>query len=358
MLRDLTLQGRAWVAPMCMYSCRPEAPGVVADWHIAHLASFAIGGAPLILTEAAAVTPRGRITPWDAGVWSDMQAEAWRRITDLVHAQGSRIGIQLAHSGRKGSTYPPFHERSGTVPVADGGWETVGPGTAALGALAAPRRIGTEEIAEIVQAYAHAARRSVDAGFDAVEIHGAHGYLLSSFLSPHANDRTDAYGGSTLGRARFLLEVVEAVRAALPDGVPLLVRLSATDWSEQAPGGIEGDVERMIEVAGWLEARGVDLIDVSSGGNVPSPSVPVGPGYQTRFAAALRSSISVPVSAVGMITQPRQAETVLASGQSDVVMMGRGLLADPRWWHRAAAAFRHELPWPGPYRRVLDRHVY
>lgn len=354
-LRGLTVPGRAWVSPMCQYSCRPSEPGFVTDWHLAHLGGFALGGAPLVMTEATAVTKDGRISPWDAGLWEDQQVAAWGRVVSFIHGAGSRLGIQLAHAGRKGSTYPPFHDRRGSVDDAEGGWRTVGPTGAAFGDLAAPRGMDHGDIDGVVRAFAAAARRAVAAGFDLVEVHGAHGYLLAEYLSPLVNDRSDAYGGSPERRAALLLRVVDVVRSALPERMPLLVRLSATDWAE---GHVEDDVERTVQVCRWLVDAGVDLIDVSSGGNLPAPRVPVGPGYQTRFAGTVREAVSVPVSTVGMITQPRQAEHVLTSGQADVVMLARAALADPRWWHRAACQLGHELPWVAPYDRVQDRHVY
>lgn len=348
-VRGLEVPGRAWVAPMCQYSCRPGEPGFVTDWHLAHLTSFAIGGAPLILTEAAAVTEVGRISPWDAGIWQDQQVGAWERVVSLVHRTGSLIGVQLGHAGRKASTYAPFHDRSGSVPVAEGGWESVGAGTEPFGSYAAPRALDGAELSATVAAFGAAARRAVTAGFDAVEIHAAHGYLLAQFLSPSVNRRTDGYGGDLAGRARLLLEVIDAVRASVPDRMPVLLRLSATDW---APGQVEDDLERTVQVSRWAVERGVDLIDVSSGGNVPRPDIPIGPGYQTGFAEEVRRAVEVPVSAVGMITRPDQAEQVLADGQADVVMMARALLADPHWWHRAAETLGHQLPWVGPYARA------
>ena len=357
-LRGLTVPGRVWVSPMCQYSCRPSEPGFVNDWHLAHLTGFAVGGAPLVMTEATAVTSNGRISPWDAGLWEDQHVAGWHRIVDQVHGVGAPVGVQLSHAGRKASVYAPFHERSGTVPREEGGWETVGPGASPFGRYAAPRALTVGEIKEIVSSFAQAARRAVRCGFDAVEVHGAHGYLLAQFLSPLVNTRDDGYGGSDAGRSRFLLEVVEAVRAVLPDRIPLLVRLSATDWSPDAPGGVEGDLERTTVLARQLQERGVDLLDISSGGNVPRPDIPVGPGYQTRFAAAVRQAVEIPVGAVGMITEPRQAEHVLATGQADVVSVARAALADPRWWHRAAHQLGHELPWVPQYARVIDKHVY
>ncbi|MDO5739048.1 MAG: NADH:flavin oxidoreductase/NADH oxidase [Ornithinimicrobium sp.] len=354
----LTLPGRVWVSPMCQYSCRPSEPGYVTDWHLVHLMSFAVGGAPLIFTEATAVKGKGRISPWDAGLWQNLQISAWHRIIEHVHELGSKMGVQLSHAGRKGSVFAPFHEESGSVPRETGGWTTVGPSAAPFGSYAPPRRLSVEKIAEIVQAFVAAAHRAVLAGFDVVEIHAAHGYLLAQFLSPLVNDRDDEYGGSDAGRARMLFEVTEAVRKILPARIPLLVRVSATDWSEQAPGGVEGDLARTIEVAKGLQERGADLVDVSTGGNLPSPKILVGPGYQVRFAEAIRREISIPVSTVGMITTPGQAQEILAAGRADVVMLARAALADPHWWHRAAHQLGHELAWPPQYSRILDRHVY
>jgi 2,4-dienoyl-CoA reductase-like NADH-dependent reductase (Old Yellow Enzyme family) len=357
-LRGLTVPGRVGVSPMCQYSCRPAEPGFVTDWHLAHLSSFAVGGAPLILTEATAVTREGRISPWDAGLWQDQQMRGWHRIVEQVHRVGSRIGVQLAHAGRKGSTYAPFHDRSGSVSPEDGGWQTASASRLAFGRYAAPRALSTEEVAEVVQAFARAAARAFRVGFDAVEIHAAHGYLIHQFLSPLVNDRDDRYGGGEEGRSRLLHEVVDAVRAAVPDRLPLLVRVSATDWTTDVPGGVEGDVERTVELCRGLAARGVDLVDVSSGGNVPAPSIPLGPGYQTRFAERVRASVDVPVSTVGMITTARQAEHVLDAGQADAVLLGRAALADPRWWHRAAHHLGHALPWPPQYSRINDQDVF
>lgn len=357
-LRGLAVPGRVWVSPMCQYSCRPAEPGFATDWHLAHLTSFAVGGAPVVMTEATAVVRDGRISPWDTGLWEDQHVTAWRRVVDQVHGVGSRIGVQLAHAGRKGSVYAPFHDRTGSVAEDDGGWATVGPTATPFGTLAAPRALTVPEIQGVVAAFAAAARRAVAAGFDAVEVHGAHGYLLAQFLSPLVNTRQDDYGGSDEGRRRLLVEVVDAVRSVLPDRIPLFVRLSATDWSDGAPEGVEGDLRRTVEVARALEAHGADLIDVSSGGNVPRAEIPVGPGYQTRFAAEVRGAVDIPVSTVGMITAARQAEHVLRTGQADVVMLARAALADPHWWHRAAHELGHELPWVPQYARVIDRHVF
>lgn len=359
-LRELTVDHRAWVAPMCQYSCDLADPGTVTDWHLVHLGGFATGGAPLVLTEAAAVTPEGRISPWDAGLWHEGHVAAWRRVVDFVHAQGSRIGVQLAHAGRKGSTWPPFSPHSGTVPGGDGGWEPVGPTGQPFDGYASPRALGEEEVAGVVAAFADAARLAVDAGFDTVEVHGAHGYLLHQFRSPLVNTRTDRYGGDDAARDRLTLEVVDAVRAVVPDRMPVLLRVSATDWSPDTPDGLEGDLCRTVALARQAAARGVDLVDVSSGGNQAKPDIPMGPGYQAGFAERVRREAGVATGAVGMITEPHQAEHVLRSGQADAVLLARGALADPRWWHRAAVALAEEgaVSWPPQYARVSDRRVY
>ncbi len=326
-LRGTTFTNRAWLAPMCQYS---SVDGFVDDWHLVHLGARASGGFGLLLTEATAVVPEGRITPQDAGLWSDEHAVAWRRVTDFVHARGTRIGVQLAHAGRKASVYRPFSASSGTVPADDGGWTTRGPSALAFPELAPPAALSADEVAAIPEAFAAAARRSLDAGFDVVEVHAAHGYLLHQFLSPLSNERTDAYGGSLENRARLLVETVDAVRAAWPDDRPLLVRVSATDWT---PDGLS--VEDVAQVVRTLVGRGVDLVDVSSGGNALA-AIPVEPGYQVPFARRVREVSGLPVAAVGLLDDPALAEQVLADGSADAVLVGRGALRDPSWPLRAA----------------------
>ncbi|MFI2753588.1 NADH:flavin oxidoreductase/NADH oxidase [Cellulomonas sp. P22] len=329
-LRGTTFANRAWLAPMCQYSAVDGLPG---DWHLVHLGGQAAGGFGLVLTEAAAVVPEGRISPQDAGLWNEAQVVAWRRVTDVVHARGTLVGVQLAHAGRKASTYRPFGEGRGSVPQAEGGWATVGPSALAYPGLAAPAELTTAQIREIPRAFAAAAVRAAEAGFDVVEVHAAHGYLLHQFLSPLSNRRTDEYGGPLENRARLLVETTDAVRAVWPDDRPLLVRLSATDWAE---GGLT--VEEVTQVAKDLGGHGVDLVDVSSGGNVPA-EIPVGPGYQVPAARAVREGSGLPVAAVGLITTGQQAEQVLVDGAADVVLVGRAALRDPHWPLRAA----HEL---------------
>ena len=307
------------------------------------------GGAWLILTEATAVLPEGRITAEDLGLWSDGQIEPLRRIRHFINAQGAAAGIQLAHAGRKANTRKPWAGEPGTVPISEGGWNTVGPSAIAFDPQhQAPAALGGEQIGEVVNAFIQAAQRALKAGFQVVEIHGAHGYLLHQFLSPLSNQGQDCYGGTFENRIRLLLEVTNAVRSVWPEDLPLLVRLSATDWVD---GGWNAD--ETVELARLLKPLGVDLIDVSSGGTSASAKMPVGPGYQTRFAERVRQEAGIPSSAVGMITQPAQAEHVLRTGQADLVMLGRALLRDPRWpLHAAEVLGDHNVPWPAQYLRA------
>lgn len=346
-LRDLTIANRIWLAPMCQYSCFAE-DGVPTDWHLVHLGARATGGFGLILTEASAVTPDGRISPQDAGIWNDEQATAWRRIVEFVHGQGAAIGVQLAHAGRKASTYSPFVGKAGTVPASEGGWVASGPSAVAFDGYDTPAELTADEIAELVEAFAAAARRADQAGFDVAELHGAHGYLLHEFLSPLSNERDDEYGGDFAGRTRFLVEVVDAVRAVWPEEKPLFVRLSATDWTE---GGWTADDSAALATV--LADHGVDFVDTSTGGNVAA-DIPVGPGYQVEFAESIRATSGVPTGAVGLITEPGQAEKILESGAADAVLLARAALREPAWPLRAA----HELgiktadaPYPKQYTR-------
>lgn len=343
-LRDLTIRNRVWVAPMCQYSA---VDGMPDDWHLVHLGSFARGGAGLVLTEATAVSPEGRISPGDTGIWNDEQRDAWARIVAFAHGQGAAIAMQLAHAGRKASTRPPFEGR-GAVPEAEGGWPTVGPSPVAFPGLPAPHALDRAGLDEVVRDFADGARRAVAAGFDGVEVHAAHGYLLHEFLSPLSNRRTDDHGGSFDNRVRLVRRVVDAVRDVIPDGMPLLLRISATDWTE---GG--WSVEDSVRLSALVAADGVDLVDVSSGGNVPA-DIPVEPGYQVTLARQVREQADVPTGAVGLITEPKQAEDVLADGSADVVLLARAMLRDPHWPLRAA----HELGadddvrWPPQYLRA------
>ncbi|MCD5312890.1 NADH:flavin oxidoreductase/NADH oxidase [Kineosporia babensis] len=341
-LRGVTARNRAWVSPMCMYSSEKGRP---SDWHLVHLGSFARGGAGLVMQEATAVVPEGRISPEDAGIWNDAQAEGYARINRFIHDQGAVTAIQLAHAGRKGSTYAPFRGK-GSVPADEGGWKTVAPSAAAFGRYDVPAEIPAGDIPALVQAWVEAAQRAVAAGFDVIEVHAAHGYLLHEFLSPVSNLRTDAYGGDLEGRSRLLVEIVDAVRAVIPDSAPLLVRVSATDW---VPNGL--DVEEVAQVAATLKGHGVDLIDVSSGGNHPDQKITLGPGYQVPFAARIKQVSGLPTAAVGLITEPRQAEQVLAEGSADAVLLARALLREPSWPLRAAHELGDHVEWPPQYDR-------
>jgi 2,4-dienoyl-CoA reductase-like NADH-dependent reductase (Old Yellow Enzyme family) len=342
-LRDVHLRNRVMVSPMCQYSA---VEGVPQDWHLVHLGGLARGGAGLVMAEATAVLPEGRISPRDTGLWDDAQAQAWAPIAAFVRSQGAVPGIQLAHAGDKAGTWWPWAGAQGSVPLAEGGWHTVGPSGAGYPGLAAPRALATDGLAGVVEAFAAAARRADAAGFEVVEVHAAHGYLLHEFLSPISNDRTDRYGGDLLGRSRLLQEVVVAVRAAWPAQRPLLVRISATDWVE---GGLT--IDDTVTVAGWLRDLGVDLVDVSSAGISPDQQIPVAPGYQVPLARRIRHEAGVRTAAVGLITQAAHAAAIVAEGSADLVALGRVLLRDPQWPLRAAHELGADVTWPPQLRR-------
>lgn len=346
-IRTVEVRNRLWVAPMCQYTAED---GIPNDWHHVHLAQFASGGAGLVMAEATAVVPEGRITPEDTGIWNDAQRDAWRPIVTAIHDRGAVAAIQLAHAGRKASTYSPFAAERGTVPATDGGWQTLAPSAVAFDGYARPDELDLAEIDALVTAFADGARRSLEAGFDVLEIHAAHGYLLHEFLSPLSNQRTDEYGGSLENRARLLLRIVEAVRAAAPDA-PLFVRFSATDWAE---GG--WDVADTSTVSTWAHERGADLIDVSSGGLVAHQRITTGPGYQVPFAREIRTATGLPVSAVGEITTGAQAEEILVAGAADAIMAGREWLRDPHFGLRAADELGEDAEiWPPQYVRARRR---
>ncbi len=336
-LRGTTFANRIWVSPMCQYSARD---GVVGDWHMAHLGSFATGGTGLIVAEATGVVPEGRISIGCPGLYNDEQIAAWKHINDFVHTQGVKIGIQLAHAGRKAGTTLPGSDHTMATPE-EGGWQAVAPSAIAFPGYPEPRELTRVEIKSLVHSFGTAAKNAVAAGFDLVEIHAAHGYLIHSFYSSLSNTRTDEYGGSYENRTRFLKEIVEEVRAAIPESMPLFVRISASDWTD---GG--WTIEESIQLAPELTAMGVDLIDVSSGGNVSGAAITVGPGYQLHFADAIKNSGGATTSAVGMITQAEQAEEIVASGKADAVMMAREFLRNPRWPLAAAATLGQEVKWP------------
>jgi len=335
-LRDLTFKNRLWIAPMCQYSA---VDGKVGQWHLMHLGALASGGAGLVIAEATAVAPQGRISVGCTGIWNDDLAEAWRPIVQLAHSLDAKIGIQLAHAGRKGSRRRDWD--GGHAEISEGGWQTVGPSDNAYEGYPTARALAIHEIHDLIEQFAAAAKRSADVGFDVIEIHSAHGYLLHEFLSPLINERTDEYGGSFENRTRLLLEIVRAVRAAIPHGMPLLVRISATDWAD---GG--WDVDQSIKLAHLLKDEGVDLIDVSSAGAVHHQQVKAGPHFQVPFATAIRTNAAVPVSCVGLITDPEKANAIVESGESDVVMIARAALRNPRWPLFAAETLGHRIDLP------------
>ena len=346
-LRGLECRNRVFVSPMCQYSSRD---GMPADWHLVHLGSRAVGGAGLVMTEASAVTPEGRISPDDLGIWSDEHASALAPIAAFIKAQGAAAGIQLAHAGRKASTAAPFRG-GGSVPEAEGGWKAVAPSAVAFGpAYQRPRPLTLPEIASVVESFGAAAERAREAGFDVVEIHAAHGYLLHQFLSPLSNERNDAYGGSFDNRARATIEVARRVRAAWPGHLPVLVRLSVTDWVEGGWSPADS-----IELARRLKGEGVDLIDCSSGGLVPGAKIPAAPGYQSSFAADIRRDAGIATGAVGLITSPEQAEHVIVTGQADAVLLAREVLRNPYWPLMAARRLGDDVRWPVQYERARVR---
>jgi 2,4-dienoyl-CoA reductase-like NADH-dependent reductase (Old Yellow Enzyme family) len=345
-LRALRLQNRIVVSPMCQYS---STDGFASDWHFVHLGSRAVGGAALVFTEAAAVTPDGRISPADLGIWRDAHIDGLRRCTEFIRGRNAAAGIQLAHAGRKASVAPPW-EGGERVPEEQGGWRPVAPSPIPFRpGDPSPLVLDRAGIASVVEAFAAATRRSLAAGFQVAEIHAAHGYLLHEFLSPLSNHRTDEYGGPFDNRIRLLLEVVAAVRDEWPGDLPLFVRISATDWVE---GG--WDIEQSVELARRLATLDVDLIDCSSGGLVPGARIPSGPGYQVGFAERIRREADILTGAVGLITTAEQANAIVAGGRADVVLLARQLLRDPYWPLRAAKALGVSAPWPAQYLRAAD----
>ena len=345
----LTLANRIVIAPMCQYSAQD---GCMNDWHLIHLGQLALSGAALLTIEATAVVPEGRITYADVGLWDDATEAALGRTVESIRRWSDMpIAIQLAHAGRKASTFRPWSETQGSVPEAEGGWPTVAPSAVAFEGYAAPRELTRDEVVGLVEAFRAAARRSVEAGFGLIELHAAHGYLLHQFLSPLSNERTDEYGGSLENRARLLVDVVRAVRAEVGDDLPLLVRFSATDWAE---GG--WDEHETATVAAWSRDAGADLFDISTGGLVAGVTIPVGLGYQVPFAQHVRETAEVETGAVGLIVSAQQAQAVVAEGRADVVLMAREFLRDPHFPLRAAAELGIELDyWPAQYLRAPFR---
>ncbi len=344
-LRSLTIRNRLFVSPMCQYSAEDGRP---TPWHTVHLGTRASGGAGLVMTEATAVTPEGRISPWDTGIWNDEQGEAFRPITDFIRSEGGTPAMQLAHAGRKASTAQPWNG-GGLLSESEGGWQPVGPSDLPFDEnLAVPRALTVEEIEQLVDNWRNAAERALAAGFDVVELHFAHGYLTHEFLSPISNNRDDEYGGTPENRARFALAIARAVREVWPNNLPLFARISATEYVD---GG--WDLEDSIKFSGWLKDAGVDLIDTSSGGNSPVQALKTSAGYQVPFAEAIRKQAGIATGAVGLITEPRQAEEILQNEQADAVFMGRELLRNPYWPLYAAAELGDKLDyWPKQYQRA------
>lgn len=344
----MTFRNRVWVPPMCQYAIEDQ-NGVPGSWHLVHLGAFARGGAGLVIAEASAVSPIGRICPQDVGIWNDEQRDAWVPVVDFIHSQGARAGIQLSHAGRKASEYRPWDKRKGTTrALTEGGWQTFAPSAIAFEGFAVPQGLSLDGVREVVDQFTAAARRAAEAGFDVIELHAAHGYLLHEFLSPLSNVRTDDYGGSLENRARLLLDVITATKAAIGDEILLFVRLSATDYVE---GG--WNEEECAIVVKWAQQAGGDFFDISSGGLVPGVRIELTLGYQVKFAEHIKHQTGAPVSAVGLISESRQAEAIVASGQADAVMIGREIMRDPSFPLRAAfeLGFSPDY-WPDPYLRA------
>jgi 2,4-dienoyl-CoA reductase-like NADH-dependent reductase (Old Yellow Enzyme family) len=343
-IREIELKNRIVVSPMCQYSGKDGHP---QTWHLVHLGSRAVGGASLVFAEATAVQEHGRISLGDTGIYNDAHIASWKPIAEFIRASGAVAGIQLAHAGRKASTAPPW-QGGKPVAIGEGGWQIVGPSPLPFdNGYQTPRPLSLSDIDDVTAAFRRAAERALAAGFEVIEIHGAHGYLLQEFLSPLSNIRTDEFGGSLENRMRLPLRVTQAVREVWPARNPLFFRVSATDWQE---GG--WDLEQSIELARRLKPLGVDVIDVSSGGNLSHAKIPIGPGYQVPFAAAIRKHAGIPTTALGMITDPVQAETILSTEQADLVVLARELLRDPYWPRRAAQQMNFKLTPPVQYQRA------
>jgi 2,4-dienoyl-CoA reductase-like NADH-dependent reductase (Old Yellow Enzyme family) len=343
-LRELVFKNRIFVSPMCQYSA---VEGVPTDWHLVHLGSRAIGGAALVMTEATAVSPEGRISPFDTGIWSPEQAAEFRKIAGFLRRHGAVAGLQVAHAGRKASTDVPWRGGKPLEPGA-GGWQPIAPGPVPFAeGHAVPRDMTEADMERVRNDFSSAARRGREAGFEVIEVHMAHGYLLHEFLSPLTNRREDGFGGSLENRLRFPVSVARAVRGEWPERLPVFVRVSATDWVE---GG--WDLSQTVALARELKRVGIDMVDCSSGGAVPDARIPAGPGFQTPFAATVRREAGIATGAVGMITEPAQAEQIVSTGLADAVMIGRGFLRDPYWPLHAARALGVDIPWPSQYERA------
>lgn len=344
-IRQVELKNRIAVSPMCQYS---SINGMPTDWHLVHLGSRAVGGAGLIFTEATAVSPEGRISPDDAGIWNDEQANAYKRITSFIKSQNSVPGIQLAHAGRKASTFSPW-KGNGKVEIENGGWQILAPSAIPFAEnFPDPKEMDENDIKLVIDQFVQAADRSVKAGFEVIELHMAHGYLVHEFLSPLSNQRKDNYGGSLNNRCRFAIEIAKAVREIVPVGIPLFARISSTDWIE---GG--WDIEQSIQLSKWLKDVGVDLIDCSSGGNVAKAKIPLAPGYQIPFSQRIKQEAKILTGGVGLITSPEQAEQIIATEQADIVLLAREMLRDPYWALHAAKKLNVDLTdFPKQYLRA------
>jgi 2,4-dienoyl-CoA reductase-like NADH-dependent reductase (Old Yellow Enzyme family) len=344
-IREIEFRNRVFVSPMCQYSSRDGMPN---DWHLVHLGSRAVGGAALVMVEATGVSATGRISPADSGIWSDAHAEAFKPIAAFIKSQGAVPGIQLAHAGRKASTDVPWRGGLG-LSDAEGGWTPIAPSAISFNDdYRMPREMTLDDIEAVTLEFRDAAQRSLAAGFEVIEIHMAHGYLLHEFLSPLANTRTDEYGGTLANRMRFPLRIAQTVRDEVPPSLPVFVRISATDWAESG-----WDLAQSIEFSGRLKDLGIDLIDCSSGGLVPFAKIPVGPGYQVAFASAIRKEVGVATGAVGLITEPHQAEQIISSGDADAVFLAREMLRDPYWANHAAKELGADGVWPVQYARAV-----
>ena len=344
-IRGVTARNRIWIAPMCQYSCE-EQDGVPNNWHLVHLGSRAIGGAAVVICEATAIRPDGRISPWDSGIWNDEQVEAWKPINDFIRAHGALSAIQLAHAGRKASIYRSW-SGEGAMRIESGGWQPVSATGEAFPQYNTPHELTTAEVHELIDQWVEAAVRSVAAGFDMIEIHAAHGYLVHQFLSPLTNQRTDEFGGSAESRAKFLVEMVRKMRSAIGDNHPILIRFSVTDYH---PEGFT--VEDCAQVAKWCHEAGADLFDISSGGLITGVKIPIGPGYQVPLSIEMADAVEAPVSTVGLITEAEQAEKILQETDIEVIMIGRAALRDPYWPLRAAHELDVEIDyWPEQYLR-------
>jgi 2,4-dienoyl-CoA reductase-like NADH-dependent reductase (Old Yellow Enzyme family) len=343
-IRGIEFKNRIAVSPMCQYS---SLDGFPTDWHLVHLGSRAVGGAALVMQEATAVSPEGRISPDDAGIWSESHSESYKKITSFIKSQNAIPGIQLAHAGRKASTYSPWKGR-GEIKIEDGGWQTFAPNAEQFSKnYTVPVEMSLNDITKVINDFKTAAKLSVEAGFQVIEIHMAHGYLVHEFLSPLSNQRKDEYGGSLENRCKMANEIAKAIRNVIPDFMPLFVRISSTDWIE---GG--WDIEQSVIFARGLKEIGVDLIDCSSGGNIEKAKIPVGPGYQVPFSTRIKKDVNILTGGVGLITSAEQAEEIISNGNADIVFLARAMLRDPYWAIHAAKELNVDIEFPKQYLRA------